>query len=63
MIGGSGLLGKLANIGYELTGGAETSTLSGSKAALAGGRALAEKGGMLAGGVADLLGTFLHISS
>ncbi len=52
MIGGSGLLGKLANIGYELTGGAETSTLSGSKAALAGGRALAEKGGMLAGGVA-----------
>ena len=47
MVGGSGLLGKLANTGYALTGGAATSSLSGGAAALAGGGALA--GGVAAG--------------
>lgn len=47
MVGGSGLLGKLANAGYALTGGAATSSLSGGAAALAGGGALA--GGAAAG--------------
>ncbi len=36
MVGGSGLLGSMADVGYALTGGAASSTLSGGAAALAG---------------------------
>ncbi len=41
MVGGSGLLGGMADIGYALTGGAATSTLAGSSAALIGGSSVA----------------------
>ncbi len=41
MIQGSGLLNGLANVGYAVTGGAATSTLSGGTAALAGAGTLA----------------------
>lgn len=41
MVGGSGLLGGMADVGYALTGGAATSTLAGSSAALIGGSSVA----------------------
>lgn len=41
MVGGSGLLGGMADAGYALTGGAATSTLSGGTAALVGGASIA----------------------
>lgn len=47
MVGGSGLLGGMADVGYALTGGAATSALSGGTAALLG-------GGSIAGGVAAM---------
>lgn len=47
MVGGSGILGRLADIGYGLTGGAAGSSLSGGMAALAGTGAAA--GGIAAG--------------
>lgn len=39
MVGGSGVLGNMANIGYALTGGAATSSLGGGTASLIGGGA------------------------
>lgn len=45
MVGGSGLLGKLASAGYGLTGGAAGSTLSGGAAAAIGGGSIL--GGLL----------------
>lgn len=53
MVGGSGLLGGLANAGYALTGGATVSGLSGAGAALLGGGAIA---GGAVGGIALLSG-------
>ncbi len=47
MVRGSGLLSGLANVGYAVTGGAATSTLSGGMAALTGAGALA--GGAVTG--------------
>ncbi|MCI8414908.1 MAG: phage tail tape measure protein [Ruminiclostridium sp.] len=47
MVGGSGLLGGLANAGYALTGGAAVSGLSGAGAALLGGMGVA--GGAIGG--------------
>ena len=49
MVGGSGLLGKLASAGYSLTGGAAGSTLSGGAAAAIG-------GGSILGGVLGVAG-------
>jgi len=53
MVGGSGILGGLANAGYALTGGAAVSGLSGAGAALLGGGAIA---GGAVGGIALLSG-------
>lgn len=53
MMGGSGLLGGLANAGYALTGGAAVSGLSGAGAALLGGGAIA---GGAVGGITLLSG-------
>ena len=49
MVGGSGLMGKLASAGYSLTGGAAGSTLSGGAAAAIG-------GGSILGGVLGAAG-------
>ena len=49
MVGGSGLLGTMANAGYALTGGAAGSALSGGAAALLGGASIAGAVGGIAG--------------
>ena len=49
MVGGSGILGMLANAGYALTGGAAGSTLAGGTAAAIG-------GGSILGGILGVLG-------
>lgn len=49
MVGGSGISGMLAGLGFKLTGGAAASTLSGGAAAALG-------GGTIAGGLAGALG-------
>lgn len=51
MVNGSGILGKLASLGYFATGGAEGSALSGGMAALAGAGTAAGIIGGVAGGV------------
>lgn len=53
MVSGSGLLGSMADVGYSLTGGAATSTLSGSTAALAG---TASTAGVIAAGATLISG-------
>lgn len=63
MVGGSGLLGSMADMGYALTGGAASSTLSGGVAALTGAGAAA--GGVAAGAtlVSGAIDTYKAIKS
>lgn len=49
MVGGSGLLGSMANVGYGITGGAAGSALTGGAAALIGGASIAGAVGGIAG--------------
>lgn len=55
MVGGSGILGKFADAGYAITGGAKASTLAGGSG-LSGGGAAAVGGGSIIGGILGALG-------